>query len=74
VRTAEQLDQNLAAADVALTREQVAALDAVSEPTLHFPTPFLRNIGNSVMHGGATVNGEPSTLSPNWKNVRTARY
>ena len=58
-RTAEQLAQNLAAADVALLPADISALDAVSEPALQFPMPFIKNIANSVMHGGATVNGEP---------------
>jgi aryl-alcohol dehydrogenase-like predicted oxidoreductase len=73
-RTRDQLEQNLAAADVVLTREQVAALDAVSEPTLQFPEPFLRSIANHVMHAGATVNGEPSELAANWRNVGASKY
>ena len=73
-RTIEQLDHNLAAADLELGDAEMTALDAVSEPALFFPTQFLRSIGNSVMHGGATVNGEPSVLSPNWRNVRAAKF
>lgn len=73
-RTREQLDQNLAAADVVLTSEHVAALDAVSEPTLQFPEPFLRSIANSVMHAGATVNGESSELAANWRNVGSSKW
>ena len=73
-RTRDQLDQNLAAADLVLSADHVAALDAVSEPVLMFPTTVLRSIGNSVMHAGATVNGEPSTLLPNWQQVGSKRY
>ncbi len=73
-RTREQLDQNLAAADLTLTPEQVAALDTVSEPKLHFPEPFLRSIANSVMHAGATVNGESSELAANWRNVGNSKW
>ena len=73
-RTCDQLDQNLAAADLALTREHVASLDAVSEPVLIFPTTFLRTIGSSVMHAGATVNGEASELLPNWRAAGSNRY
>ncbi|MGE3176253.1 MAG: aldo/keto reductase [Vicinamibacterales bacterium] len=73
-RTRDQLDQNLAAADVTLTPDQVAALDAVSEPALPFPSNFLKTIATSVMHAGATVNGEPSQVLPNWRNVGTTRY
>ena len=46
-RTRDQLDQNLAAADVMLTPDQVAALDAVSEPVLPFPSNFLKTIATS---------------------------
>ena len=73
-RTSDQLDQNLAAADVVLTSEHIAALDAVSEPSLNFPAPFLKSMGNSVMHAGAMVNGEPSQLLPLWRDVGTTRY
>lgn len=73
-RTSDQLDQNLAAADVVLTSEHIAALDAVSEPALNFPAPFLKSMGNSVMHAGAVVNGEPSQLLPLWRDVGTTRY
>jgi aryl-alcohol dehydrogenase-like predicted oxidoreductase len=73
-RTREQLEQNLTAADVSLTSGQIAALDAISEPALPFPEPFLRSIANHVMHAGATVNGEPSQLAANWRNVAAAKY
>lgn len=55
-RTMEQLDNNLGALDLKLTPQQVAALDAVSKPTLGFPAAF---IGNSpmYMHPGLTING-----------------
>jgi hypothetical protein len=59
----QQLDDNLAALDVTLDAGQLAALDRVSEPTLPFPIPFLRSAA-SIMHGGATVNGEPSKPWP----------
>src|ERR1700687_5874098 len=41
-RTVEQLEQNLAAADLTLTDEHIAALGRVSEPVLHFPNGLLR--------------------------------
>lgn len=72
-RTLEQLDQNLAAADVTLTGEQIAALERVSEPTLNFPAPFLKMVA-SIMHGGATVNGVPSEILPLWKDAGATRY
>ena len=73
-RTCDQLDQNLVAADLVLTREHLASLDAVSEPVFQFPTTILRTIGNSVMHAGATVNGEASELLPNWRGAGSKQY
>ena len=66
-RTLDQLEQNLLAADLTLTSEQIAALDRVSEPTLNCPTPALKTMASAVMHAGATVNGEPSELLPLWR-------
>ena len=62
-RTMEQLDQNLTGLDVLLSADQIAGLDKVSEPTLGFPSPFLE-MANTIMHSGATVNGEPSESWP----------
>jgi aryl-alcohol dehydrogenase-like predicted oxidoreductase len=58
-RRLDQLDANLAALDLRLAPEQVAALDAVSAPTLNFPANFLGG-AISFMHNGLTVNGVPS--------------
>ena len=73
-RTLDQLEQNLLAADLTLTSEQIAALDRLSEPTLNFPTPALKAMASAVMHAGATVNGEPSELLPLWKEAGSTRY
>jgi diketogulonate reductase-like aldo/keto reductase len=65
-RTLAQLDDNLAALEVTLTKEHVAALDALSKPALNFPSDFLGFAG-SFMHGGLSVNGSappPSPLAP----------
>lgn len=61
-RRLDQLDQNLAGLDVALTPAHVAALEAVSEPTLPFPANMLRFVGMFVQ-GGMTVNG---LTAPTW--------
>jgi aryl-alcohol dehydrogenase-like predicted oxidoreductase len=58
-RTMEQLKSNLAALDLTLTTEQMAALDQVSKPSLNFPADFLLNSPNYA-HAGATVNGVPT--------------
>ncbi|AKT41931.1 aldo/keto reductase [Chondromyces crocatus] len=55
-RTAEQLDDNLAALDVKLRPEDLSALADVSKPRLNFPAEFLAN-GLMFSHGGITVNG-----------------
>ena len=59
----EQLDDNLRALEVVLTPDHVAALDALSTPTLNFPAPFLSRV-SGIHGGGATVNGEASDPVP----------
>jgi hypothetical protein len=61
-RRLDQLDQNLAALDIALTPAHVAALNAVSEPTLNFPSAFL-NFVPMFAQGGTTING---VAGPQW--------
>jgi aryl-alcohol dehydrogenase-like predicted oxidoreductase len=65
-RTMPQLDDNLAAIDVLLKTEQLAALDALSKPKLNFPADFIAN-GAAFVHGGTTINGRsapPWPMSP----------
>jgi len=62
-RTMDQLEKNLAALDVRLSEEDFAALDAVSTPTLGFPSQFLKFAVN-FMHSGAHVDGVPSEQLP----------
>jgi aryl-alcohol dehydrogenase-like predicted oxidoreductase len=73
VRRLEQLEANLAAAELTLSAEHLAALDRVSQPSLSFPSAFLRSAA-SIMHAGATVNGEPSQLLPLWKDADAKRF
>ena len=54
-RRIDQLEQNLAALDIALSPEQIARLDKLSKPTLSFPMQFL-NVATMFSHGGTTVN------------------
>jgi len=72
-RTLEQLDDNLAALDVKLAPEHLAALDAVSAPTLNFPAAFLRNAG-TFAHGGLTVAGESAPAWPMAPKDSTDHY
>ena len=62
-RRLDQLDQNLAALDLTLTADEIAALDKLSTPALNFPANFLK-AAMMFMHAGATVNGEKSTVWP----------
>jgi aryl-alcohol dehydrogenase-like predicted oxidoreductase len=72
-RRMDQLDQNLAALDVALSRDQIARLDKLSKPTLGFPMQFL-NVASMFSQGGTTVNGEASTVWPLAPNSDAERY
>jgi aryl-alcohol dehydrogenase-like predicted oxidoreductase len=45
VRTMAQLEDNLAAADLALSAEQIASLDRVSAPPEGYPYRYLRIYG-----------------------------
>ena len=72
-RRRDQLEQNLAALSVTLSAAQVAALDAVSEPALNFPAPFVRMIP-MFAHGGTTVNGVQSAVWPLMPKPDDPRY
>jgi aryl-alcohol dehydrogenase-like predicted oxidoreductase len=72
-RTLAQLDDNLAALDVKLAPEHVAALDALSKPTLNFPAGFLASAG-SFMHPGLTINGNTAAPSPMTPKTDSERY
>lgn len=55
-RTIEQLDANLGALEVELTEDELARLDAVSEPVLAFPAVFVRTLAPGASYGGMTIN------------------
>ena len=72
-RTMEQLDANLAGLEVELTTGHMEALDALSLPTFSFPIPFLQ-MANTVMHAGASVDGEDSEVWPMAPRTDEERY
>jgi aryl-alcohol dehydrogenase-like predicted oxidoreductase len=72
-RTLAQLDDNIEAIDVALSPDQRQRLDALSEPTLGFPAPFLK-MATMFTHAGATVNGVPSMVWPAIPKNDSERY
>jgi aryl-alcohol dehydrogenase-like predicted oxidoreductase len=64
-RTMEQLDDNLAAAEVTLATPQIARLDKLSTPKLPFPSNMLA-FSRSFIDGGTRVNG---MQMPAWANT-----
>jgi aryl-alcohol dehydrogenase-like predicted oxidoreductase len=72
-RTLAQLDDNLAALDVTLSRDQLSALDKLSAPVLPFPVRFL-GMASMFIHAGATVNGDASIASPMAPKSDAERY
>jgi aryl-alcohol dehydrogenase-like predicted oxidoreductase len=72
-RRLDQLEQNLEALDVALTADEIAALDKLSQPSLNFPAAFLKS-ATMFMHAGATVNGEKSIVWPLLPKNEDERY
>jgi len=56
-RTMEQLDDNLASADITITADHIARLDKLSAPKLPFPANMLGFAG-SFINGGTMVNGQ----------------
>ena len=62
-RTMEQLDDNLAAADITLSAAQVARLDKLSSPRLPFPVNMIGFAG-SFINGGTMVNGQQQPAWP----------
>lgn len=65
-RTLEQLEDNVAALDLKLSKEQIESLDKLSQVKLNFPHDFLQRSG-SFRSGGTTINGEtyaPMELQP----------
>jgi aryl-alcohol dehydrogenase-like predicted oxidoreductase len=62
-RTMQQLEDNLAAADVKLTPAQIARLEAITVPKLDFPADVIAN-GAAFVHGGTTINGRPAPVWP----------
>jgi aryl-alcohol dehydrogenase-like predicted oxidoreductase len=72
-RTMGQLEDNLAALELRLSSEHVAALDAVSKPTLNFPAAFLANV-TSFGFGGTTINGETFPVNPMAPKNDAERY
>jgi aryl-alcohol dehydrogenase-like predicted oxidoreductase len=60
----DQLRANLDAIDLPLTRDQTAALDAVSAPTLNFPAPYHESFAPALAFGGMTIDGRAYPSSP----------
>jgi aryl-alcohol dehydrogenase-like predicted oxidoreductase len=61
-RRLSQLDDNVRAVDVNLTAEELARLNALTEPRLGFPQSMLTT-APSITNGGTTVNGVSAPIS-----------
>lgn len=72
-RTIEQLQDNIAALELHLAPEHLAALDEVTRPALPFPHDFLRAAAPTY-RGGTTLNGEPSETWPLAPSSDDERY
>ncbi|MEV6608956.1 aldo/keto reductase [Kutzneria sp. NPDC051319] len=63
-RRLEHLTDNLAGLDIALSPEQLRALDEVSEPVLDYPAPMHGAPQAMLQFAGTTVDGVESTVYP----------
>jgi aryl-alcohol dehydrogenase-like predicted oxidoreductase len=61
-RRLSQLDDNVRAVDVRLTADELARLNALTEPTFGFPQSMLTLVP-SIINGGTTVNGVSAPTS-----------
>jgi aryl-alcohol dehydrogenase-like predicted oxidoreductase len=73
VRTKEQLQQNLTALDVTLTRDEIHALDNLSAPPATFVNSY-RDAGKMFHHGGIEVNGYRPAVLPLTQNMTPGKY
>jgi aryl-alcohol dehydrogenase-like predicted oxidoreductase len=72
-RRLTQLDDNLAAAELVLSPEQMQKLDQLSKPALAFPASML-DIVPGFAYGGTTINGKSAPISPWVPQKDGARY
>jgi aryl-alcohol dehydrogenase-like predicted oxidoreductase len=72
-RTMQQLDDNLGAAAVTLTPQQIAKLDALSTPQLPFPANML-GMSSVFINGGTTINGHTGPVWPMTPATDAERY
>ena len=72
-RRLDQLEDNLAAADVVLPPEQMQRLDQLSKPTLGFPAS-MGDIAPGFAYAGTTINGKSGPISPWVPQEGGARY
>jgi aryl-alcohol dehydrogenase-like predicted oxidoreductase len=61
-RRMSQFEDNIRALDVTLTAEELARLDAITEPTLGFPQSMLP-MAPALVNGGTTINGGSAPVS-----------
>ncbi len=62
-RRLEQLEDNIRALSVKLTPDEIAKLDALTQPRLGFPQSMLP-MAPAILNGGTSVNGISAPISP----------
>jgi aryl-alcohol dehydrogenase-like predicted oxidoreductase len=72
-RSLNQLDDNLAAADLVLRAEEIQRLDQLSQPTLSFPAT-MGDIAAPFAYAGTTINGKSAPISPFVPQKQGPRY
>ncbi|HVY26161.1 MAG TPA: aldo/keto reductase [Polyangiaceae bacterium] len=72
-RRLDQLEDNLAAADLSLSPEEIQKLDQLSTPTLPFPAA-MAGYAPSFAYAGTTINGTSAPISPWVPQKGGARY
>ena len=69
-RTEAQLDDNLAAIDLKLAPEDIAALDAVTRPKLNFPSKFLTG-AVPASYPGMMIDGRDFEVHPRAQQIES---
>lgn len=73
VRTVEQLEANIAATDIHLSNEEVAALDQLSTPPATFLSEY-KDMIPMMQHGGVEINGFKPASVPLVANMQPGKY
>ncbi len=73
VRTLQQLEANITATDVNLSKEEVASLDALSTPPATFLSEY-KDLIPMMQHGGIEINGVKPPAVPLVADMQPGKY